>query len=232
MTSDKLVHLFDLQDSNLDSLGGVAKNYINGHWLECHFGLSGERNGYYTAIIVVSEDVYPRCRERALNVDHLSSNGYPAMFVDVTQLIKYPEDMCGRRLPFRSHVWLKRFDDLNCFRTYFARIVFESLPGVFRVFFQNGELCPVWISNTVLSQPIDCVIERGSQAMEQVACNEMNPDVGLVESQFDSMDALFNVILGRDGIGFKLGESRDLALEFFKVVLRPFGLPIGFNQTH
>ncbi len=92
-------------------------------------------------------------------------------------------------------------------------------------------MCPVWVGKAVLGETEHRIIEGGLKAVEKVTGDEVNPAVGLLEGKSYPMNLPFKIILGIDQTGI-LSEGGDGCLEFAKMVLRPFGLPVGFNQPH
>jgi hypothetical protein len=228
--ADEIVYLLDSLNPNLDAFTGIAKTYIDRkYWIECHFELSGRWNGYYAALIGFGNG----CPRRQLkgNVGGAAADWDSPVLVDVAHLVEHPKHVSGKGFPIKSDIWLKRFDERDSFAVYSARVASEAFSSFGGVLIEDRKLCPIGVGEAILGEVVDGLIECGPQAIKDISSDQVNPAVGFTELDPDSVNLIFNIILGRDDIGFRVREMFDRCLQFLKVVFRPFGLPIGFNQS-
>lgn len=228
MQSDECVYVLDALDLERDACSGIAKNYDRGElWLECWYSMG--RNSYFAAIM----RRYDFCRNINLaeHVDAPSCDPHrdsPALF-DSVDLVQLPQHIGACWNPRRSMVWLKRFDDLDCFVRESEGIFLKSPSGLGVILGENRELSPFGVGMSLAGKPPDSLIKSRSETLENVPSHQIDESMGLPEDSPVDHKISFAVLFNDYGLGMSI-KGGNLGLEFVQVMLRPFALKIGVDQ--
>jgi hypothetical protein len=228
--SNKVVYSLDPLKSDLDSGVHVAKEYLeNNLWIECHLTFESEGHRHYVVLFEFDQAPETRRSVRKIKIHRDSAGRNPPMFVDVADSVQSPKKTTLDRSGIRSVVRLKAFNNLPCICGDSASLLLKPSDTVLVENIENGELCAVGIARSQLGEREDHLIQSRPEAVEQIPGDERNLKRNVFEFKLDAVAAIFNILLKREGVGFRFVEGAKFVPQRFKMFLRPFGFQVGIN---
>jgi hypothetical protein len=227
--SDKLVYLLQSDKIALDSLMGIAKDYIEGNaWIEAHvtFEVNGRTNHACVIVVSAKGDEFLRKVGKPKAGDVLIDRN-PSVFINVAERVEPPQEIVfDGEFGIRSDVWLKRLNDFDCFCGYSPREVFDLgiIGGV-----ENRELrTPGVVLGDVCKTP-DKLIQRRPDAIQEIANDEGKLLGDVLNFDTNNVPLSFKIIL--TGKTYRIGfhKSSDAFPQVLKVFFRPSGFQIGIG---
>jgi hypothetical protein len=229
IVSDKMVYGFNFFDGALNSLMGIAKDYVEGNlWIEVHVTFKsvfhGERNAHYTAILNSHLSINTL---RHLEVKNSAVVWNPPMLVDDTHLVETPQEVAPNTSGILSVIWLKRFDDRACLCGYTPSLLVESaiVPLL-----KNRELSSVRVGQGKCGEGPDHLVERCTHVVEDIPHDNGNSVRNIDNLRENPNPLVFNIVLGAN-LNFGLIKNVELLPESIKVFLRSGCLEVGVSQV-
>ena len=225
--SNEVVYSLDSIKVAINPHVGISKDYFESNiWMELHLVFETERETHY-ACIVEFDKWYETLRQP--KIQNLSVSRDSPVLIDIAHLVQTPKQMTSDSWGIPSVIWLKRFNDGDCFcgNTFHIQ---PKLPRVSSV--ENRELGIFGVTRGQFSQTPHELIQGGSEAVEDIPDNEGNPVGRIRNGDPDAIPLAFKIILTQEGIRFRFVEGLELVPQSLKVFLRPSCLEIGISQTH
>ncbi len=161
-------------------------------------------------------------------------NSDVAVLVDVRHLAKAPERMASERRADPPVVWLELFDHRNDSRRQPVRLAFERSPTPIIVFFDYRKLeFSFWCTGLKGCDTPQSVIERGTQAIEDIARYHENPGVGLLNFDRQPVRSRVRILVQRRGVWPRVVVQirAQSFMQFREMLLGPLDLPVRVDQS-
>lgn len=235
--SNEFVYVFGSRDVTFDSLFGIAKDYLQGNvWIEIHLTFVGERNSHAVVMIehLHAGDFF---RSQHHDIGDLESNSVDrnsAMFVDIAQQIKPPQEMASEARGIPSTVRLKRFHNANCVCGYSVNIPVESSPEICaQREIENGELGALGVGEAQLGQRPRQLIKGRTETVQKITERERNRVWRISQLKPDSIQGIFKILFTTEGVRLPLTKDKiiDLGLQRLKMFVRPTSFEISVGQA-
>ena len=225
--SNEIVYAFDPSEVANDTLGSIAKRYIEGNvWIEVHLTL--ESSGDHYAIILEADMSSSGAVEfREGKLGHAAVNGNSSMLVEVAHFVKQPEERTPR---MGSVVRLKAIDSLQCICGHSAGVLPELGLRLTIPDFDDGELGVPMVSPRLIGERPNQLIKCSTKAVEEISNNQGDLVGGVLDFNPQSIESMFLIIFTDEGIRVRFKETLQFVPQSLQVYLRPGDFKIGISQ--
>jgi len=237
IVSDEIVYLPETisvlnEAVGIDGRIALAEIYRNGNaWIELQFGLVGDRDTHYQAVIeALNRDEFCRAWGN-VNEDFTSVSRNPPVLVEVTHSIQPPERV--RFVGCPSVIRLKRFDLVDGFIGNSDNLVAKSLNDLFgsRHVAKDGKLNGRRrTGNGQLRQTPKKLIESGAHAVKGISDDQARSVGHVIMLEPKDVSLLCKIIITVKSIRLSFSdEPLKFDIESLKMHLRPTKFQIGIE---
>jgi len=230
VVSDEVVYVCESTLPNFKRLPGaidwLTKYKLGRLWVELHFVLQGQRNGYFNAIVEFAGNK----RGNGFRLDDSEAQGsridrHHNVLVEVAKVVQLPQGVILKGCP--SVVRLQLFDDHNRYAAHrFDRPV-KLRPTLPTADAKNGEgRVSGWLGTIEQRELPRQLIQTGPKAVSELANEQRDGLRHGTHLKPDDVAGVLNIVLFYDGTVFTSPVSHKFRVESIEVLFRPAGFHI------